>query len=149
VVAEVVFYLLDVGTSNALVLYNKSTRTRMDETGRNYSPMNIVQFKMELIVKLVGKNMDDLFPGNEIEADHTPIHIEGNIRHRCAYCEIFTRTCRTRYKCKCCGIPLCSIGSVKVSDDRFTLAHESEKMRQVTCNKYEQMKKFAPNKIKN
>jgi hypothetical protein len=77
VVAKVVFfYLLDVGTSNALVLYNESGRIRLDQT---YSPMNIVQFKMELIVKLVGKTMDDLFRGGETDAEHTPIHIEGNI----------------------------------------------------------------------
>lgn len=143
------FYLLDVGTSNALVLYNESARIRLGETGGKYSPMNIVQFKMELIVKLVGKTMDDLFRGDEMDADHTPIHIEGNIRHRCAYCAIFTRIRRTRYKCKSCGIPLCSIGNGRVEDDCFTLAHESEKMRQVVCNKYEQMKKFAPNKNKN
>jgi hypothetical protein len=143
------FYILDVGTSNALVLYNESARIRLGETGGKYSPMNVVQFKMELIVKLVGKTMDDLFRGDNMDADHTPIRIEGNIRHRCAYCAIFTRTRRTRYKCKSCGIPFCSIGNGRVEDDCFTLAHESEKMRQVACNKYEQMKKFAPNKNKN
>jgi hypothetical protein len=51
VVAETFFYLLDVGTSNALVLFNESKRIRKEKT------LNIVQFKMKLVEDLVGRNM--------------------------------------------------------------------------------------------
>lgn len=54
VVAETFFYLLDVGTSNALVLYNESMKIRLETTGQ-YTPMNIVKFKMQLVEDLVGK----------------------------------------------------------------------------------------------
>ena len=49
------FYLLDVGTSNALVLYNESLKIR-SQTGL-YSPMNIVDFKLQLIEGLVGRTL--------------------------------------------------------------------------------------------
>ena len=43
------FYLLDVGTSNALILYNESYR--IHSNGIGYIPMNIVDFKMQIIKK--------------------------------------------------------------------------------------------------
>jgi hypothetical protein len=57
VVAETFFYLLDVGTSNALVLFNESKRIQKEKT------LNIVQFKMKLVEDLVGRNIDNLFEG--------------------------------------------------------------------------------------
>jgi hypothetical protein len=51
------FYLLDVGTSNALVLFNESKRIRKEKT------LNIVQFKMKLVEDLVGRNIKNLFEG--------------------------------------------------------------------------------------
>jgi hypothetical protein len=42
------FYLLDVGTSNALVLFNKSAKM-LKKTDEIYTPMNIVDFKMQLV----------------------------------------------------------------------------------------------------
>jgi hypothetical protein len=51
------FYLLDVGTSNALVLFNESKRIRKLKT------QNIVQFKMKLVEDLVGRNINNLFEG--------------------------------------------------------------------------------------
>jgi len=51
------FYLLDVGTSNALVLFNESKKIRKEKT------LNIVQFKMKLVEDLVGRNIDNLFEG--------------------------------------------------------------------------------------
>ena len=141
------FYLLDVGTSNALILYNESQRIRLQPN--NYTPVNIVTFKMELIEGLVGKTMDDLFEEEEMEVPHSPIHIEGDVRARCAYYALLSRQRRTRYKCVSCGVPLCSIGNGKVEDDCFTKAHESEQMRDLVCSKYEQMQKRTTNKIKN
>ena len=83
------FYLLDVGTSNALVLYNESCKIWQQQN--TYSPMNIVQFKMELIEGLVGKTMDDLFDTEATDVPHSPIHIEGNVRSWCAYYALLSR----------------------------------------------------------
>ena len=115
----------------------------------NYTPVNKVKFKMELIEGLVGKTMDDLFEEEEMEVPHAAIHIEGDVRARCAYCALLSRQRRARYKCVSCGVPLCSIGNGKVEDDCFTKAHESEQMRDLVCSKYEQMQKRTTNKIKN
>jgi hypothetical protein len=52
-VAQSFFYLLDVGTSNALVLYNESVKIRLQPPAQ-HTPMNIVQFKMKLVEDLVG-----------------------------------------------------------------------------------------------
>jgi hypothetical protein len=51
------FYLLDVGTSNALILYHELAKMlrRTDET---YTPINIVDFKMQLVEGLVGRLID-------------------------------------------------------------------------------------------
>ena len=133
------FYLLDVGTSNALVLYNESAKIRLNEA--QYTPMNIVQFKMQLVEDLVGRAIDDLFSSEEERLEHIPTHIEGGVRSRCAYCALLSRVRRTRYKCVGCGVPLCSIGSGKVEDDCFSIAHESEERRQLICVKYVEMQK--------
>jgi hypothetical protein len=55
VVAETFFFLLDVGTSNALVLLNESKTIRKEKT------LNIVQFKMKRVEDLVGRNIDNIF----------------------------------------------------------------------------------------
>ena len=140
------FYLLDVGTSNALVLCNESRKLRMEPN--TFTPMNIVQFKMELIEGLVGQKLDDLFE-TDTEMPHCPTHIEGNLRSRCAYCALLSRQRRTRYKCARCGVPLCSIGNGKVEDDCFTRAHESENVQRLVCSKYQEMQKRTTNKSKN
>jgi hypothetical protein len=86
------FYLLDVGTSNALVLYNESLRMHLPQT-TTHTPMNIVEFKMKLVEDLVGRNIDNLF-GNEGGGgeQHTPVHIENEKRSRCAYCALMSRS---------------------------------------------------------
>jgi hypothetical protein len=48
VVAETFFYLLDVGTSNTLVLYNESVKISLQQPAQ-HTPMNIVEFKMKLV----------------------------------------------------------------------------------------------------
>ena len=138
------FYLLDVGTSNALVLYNESMKIRL-ETGQ-YTPMNIVQFKMQLVEDLVGRKIDELFEsgGAGRVEQHTPVHIEGGVRSRCAYCALMSRMRRTRYQCAGCGVPLCSIGNGRVDDDCFTQAHETEDRRQMVAKKYLEMQKYNP-----
>jgi hypothetical protein len=57
------FYLLDVGTSNALVLYNESMKSRLQEGATTHTPMNIVEFKMKLVEDLVSRSIDNLFEG--------------------------------------------------------------------------------------
>jgi hypothetical protein len=51
------FYLLDVGISNALVLFSESKRIQKEKT------LNTVQFKMKLVEDLVGRNIDNIFEG--------------------------------------------------------------------------------------
>jgi hypothetical protein len=142
------FYLLDVGTSNALVLYNESAKIRLPP--EKFTAMNIVDFKMHLIEGLVGKSMDDLLlEGEEMDVIHEPVKMDDGVRMRCAFCALWSRMRRTRYQCRSCGVPLCSIGSGKVQDDCFTHAHESEKMKDFVWKKYQEMQKRTTNKNKN
>jgi hypothetical protein len=71
-VAETFFYLLDVGTSNALVLYNESMKSRCRKE-QQHTPMNIVEFKMKLVEDLVGRSIDNLFKGKGWEESSTPL----------------------------------------------------------------------------
>jgi hypothetical protein len=139
------FYLLDVGTSNALVLHNKFARMRATDE-MVYSPMNIVDFKMQQVESLVGKWMDNQDVVEEVE--HVPVHIPGGIRSRCAYCALLSRTHRTRYKCIGCGVPLCSIGSGKVDNNCFAQAHETKERQILVCKKYQAMQKRTTSKNK-
>ena len=66
-VVEVVFYLLDVGTSNALVLFNL---TQMD--GQKSS--TIVDFKSELIRAFLGTRLQGI-PDSVVE--HVPLRTDG------------------------------------------------------------------------
>ena len=55
------FYLLDVGTSNALVLYNESMKSRLQQETTTKKPMNIVEFKMKLVEHLVGGSIETIY----------------------------------------------------------------------------------------
>jgi hypothetical protein len=83
------FYLLDVGTSNALVLFNASSKmlTRANE---NYKPMNIVDFKLQLVEGLVGRLIDSQSGQDEV-VEHIPIKMQGEVRSRCTYCALVCR----------------------------------------------------------
>jgi hypothetical protein len=143
------FYLLDVGTSKALVLYNESARERLN-TGGTFTPVNVVEYKMQLIEGLVGKSLDDLLrEGEEVDEIHEPVKMDDGVRMQCAFCALWSRNRRTRYQCRTCGVPLCSIGSGKVEDDCFTHAHESEKIKDLVWKKYLEMQKRTTNKNKN
>jgi hypothetical protein len=139
------FYLLDVGTSNALVLYNELSRMRV--TDGTYSPMNIVDFKMQLVEGLVGRLIDNESGQDEV-VEHVAVHIQGGIRSQCAYCALLSRTRQTRYKCIGCGVPLCSIGSGKVDDNCLAQAHKSIERRELVCKKYMAMQKQTTSKNK-
>jgi hypothetical protein len=84
--------VLDVGTSNALVRYNESSKMRI--TDGTYAPMNIVDFKMQLVEEFVGRWIDSQ-SGQEQVVEHVPVHIQGGICSRCAYCALLSRTRRT------------------------------------------------------
>jgi DNA polymerase III epsilon subunit-like protein len=138
------FYLLDVGTSNALVLHNEYLRIKAEETNNTYTPMNIVTFKMKLVDDLVGKTVKSLCEGGECADDlHTPVQIADDVRSLCVYCAVISRpkVRRTRYQCAKCGIPLCSIGSGKVEDDCFTMAHKNDDTLDIVKRKHVEMKK--------
>jgi hypothetical protein len=116
-------------------------------TNGTYAPMNIVDFKMQLVEGLVGRWIDSQ-PGQEKAVEHVHLHIQGCIRSQCAYCTLLSRTQQTRYKCIGCGVPLCSIGSGKVEDDCFAQAHKSIERRDLVCKKYVAMQKQTTSKNK-
>ena len=142
-----------VGGSNYFFIYWMSVHQTLSCCTTNtgtFTPMNVVEYKMQLIEGLVGKSLDDLSRegegGDEI---HEPVKMDEGVRMRCAYCALWSRNRRTRYQCRTCGVPLCSIGSGKVEDDCFTHAHESEKIKDFVWKKYLEMQKRTTNKNKN
>jgi hypothetical protein len=140
VVAETFFYLLDVGTSNALVLHKEFLKTR--KSGDKEPAMNIVQFKLLLVEGLVGKSMDALMQTPCDNDEHVLVQIEGGVRSRCAYCALMSMgTPRTRYQCAACGVPLCAVGSSPNKVDCFAMAHQTDDRRHMVQNKYLEMQK--------
>jgi DNA polymerase III epsilon subunit-like protein len=138
------FYNLDVGTSNARVLYNEQLKDGADNNGTEYRPMNIVQFKMQLVEDLAGKSIHDLLHGRSPEDDETTEHrcvpIPNGARARCAYCSLLSRgSSRTRYQCIGCGVPLCHMGNGQVKYDCFREAHETDDRREMVLAKYLRM----------
>jgi hypothetical protein len=119
------------------------------KTDEIYTPMNIVDFKMQLVEGLVGRLIYSQ-SGQEEVVDHVPVKMQGEVRSRCAYCALLLRTRRTRYKCLGCGVPLCSIGSGKVDNNCFALAHETVERRELVCKKFVAMQKRTTlkNKLK-
>ena len=140
------FYILDVGTSNALVLYNLGR----SKAGSTKAPMNIFQFKMKVIEAMVGDKIESLEGnGGELDIEHTAVHIEGNARLRCAYCALLSKSCRTRFICSSCEVPLCCMGSGRTSNDCFAMAHKTEETTKLVIEKYEHMLKRVTKKNKN
>ena len=130
------FYLLDVGTSNALVLYNEA----VDLSGWSKdNKMNIVEFKMNLIESFCGSKLD----GGRVERSPEQRHVpeRSNSRNRCAYCALFSMNQQTRFRCSVCDVPLCTVGSGRVNQDCFVLCHENKTTRQLVIRKFEGMKK--------
>ena len=126
------FYLLDVGTSNALVLYNEATG----------SSLNIAEFKKEIINALVGSKIRSI-PG-EPTVEHSLVRGEGRLR--CVSCDLFSNVSRwTRYYCANpdCMLPLCSIDWEKDICDCFALAHSNEQLRCILVKRQHKMKQKA------
>jgi hypothetical protein len=125
------FYLLDVETSNSHILY----RLAMSNTDK--SSTTLVEFKIMVINVLVGSRITEI-PG-AVNISHELVH--STQRHSCAYCALFSKKKRTRYRCRApgCNLPLCSIGTGKSDRDCFTLSHANEEIRFATMKKYEVM----------
>jgi hypothetical protein len=124
------FYLLDVGTSNALILYREAMANTENK-------MSIVEFKKHLVLALVGPKIHHEIANPIIVHELTRTVIG---RYRCAYCSLFSTSKKTtRYKCSGCNIPLCSIGSGKKDNDCFTLCHSNESLRKAAIAKHEAM----------
>ena len=96
------FYLLDVGTSNSLVIFKLAK-------GHEVSNMSIVEYKEEIVKALLGPRLLEI-PKSLVK--HSPIKTEGRKRNRCAHCALFSRVRRTRFHCQApdCQLPLCSVG---------------------------------------
>lgn len=141
---KIFFYLLDVGTSNALVLHNEYLKKKAGDG--KHTPMNIVHFKMKLVESLIGRTIDSLFEvGGGEEEQHQPVRIADGVRSQCAWCSLMSRKKRTRYQCAKCGIPLCSIGTGRVAEDCFTIAHETEEKIDMIHRRFDNMKKYDRN----
>jgi hypothetical protein len=129
-------------------LYSSMSQQKCSKELMKYTPMNIVDFKMQLVEGLVGRLIDSR-SGQEEVVEHTPVKIQGEVHSWCAYCTLLLRTRSTRYKCLGCGVPLCSIGSGKVVDNCFALAHETVvEWRELVCKKYVAMQKRTTSKNK-
>ena len=131
---KLLFYLLDVSTANALILY-KST---LEESDRN--ALNIDAYKKKLVYGWLGTRME------EVPTAPTTIHElirTDNSRHYCVYCAVDSvqPPQRTRFRCNHpdCNLPLCSVGTGKTEVDCFALSHSSEHIRQICMKKHEAM----------
>ena len=88
--------------------------------GGEASPMNIVEFKKQLVADFIGREaMEELIgkaraKGDELE--HVPVRVEGNTRYRCALCAMEEKDKRTRFKCAMCGVPFCKVGNGRVEN---------------------------------
>ena len=127
------FYFLDVGSANALVLYRLSM---------NDEYINISNFKLSLVSSLAG-NQIKFVPSSPKEVSHQLVRIcmKNTVRHLCAYCALFYKKKRTRYKCKApgCNMPLCSVGDHSGpgnGQDCFALAHHRSEMLRAVQQKY-------------
>jgi hypothetical protein len=126
------FYLLDVGTSNALVLYNEAT-------GKS---LNVAEFKRELVMALVGHKIMNI--PEEPTLEHSLVR--GEARLKCVYCDLLSNAnSRTRYYCgnPDCMLPLCHIDSGKNIRDCFALAHANDQLRCILVQRRDKMKQKA------
>jgi DNA polymerase III epsilon subunit-like protein len=133
------FYLLDVGTSNALVAFNEAMKGKQ-------TPLNIVEFKTKLVESLVGQKLKDLAREQDEVVEHTMVKLTENIRQRCSYCALTGTQSRTRFMCAGCGVPYCSIGSGKTAKDCFALAHDNEQVREICVEKHAAQRKHTAKK---
>ena len=130
-VAQAFFYLLDVGTSKALVLY------KLSKGGPGFL-MSIVEFKDQLVHSFVGSRLQ-LIP--EAVVQHLPVKTVH--RKHCAHCALFSKHRRTRFRCSApeCALPLCPVGC-------FGVCHGSDELHKAVLLKYESMQKKVNERFK-
>ena len=130
-----VIYLLDVSTSNALILYREVTDDRK---------MNLFHYKKQLMHLLVGEWLANI---EQPVLQHILVRIDGDQRLGCAYCNALGESKRTRYICQHpqCKIPLCSIGSNRDNWDSFAMAHSNKNMRKMLMCQVVKMQQKANN----
>ena len=124
------FYLLDVVTSNAMILYSLAKQD---------SDINLATYKKALVRHSVGDAICPTLPHCE-EDRHLLVRIsEGeDVRSRCTYCSMMDGVKRrTRYRCSKCKIPLCSVGTEKSGRDCFSIAHETPRVLTVLLRRHE------------
>ena len=129
------FYLLDVGTSNAMILYSST---------KNDNEVNLASFKRALVWHFVGDMLSTPVSPANTEQRHLLVRIsdEEDLRSMCTYCSMVDRQRhRTRYKCAFCHIPLCSQASGKRDRDCFALAHETPSVLEMLKQHHNAQKK--------
>ena len=99
--------------------------------------MVVVYFKIILVKSLIGPNLAGV---PDARPEHKFMHSES--RKQCAYCAMFSKSKRTRFKfCDpSCNIPLCCLGSSVTEDDCFANSHSNDRILQATHAKYVQIK---------
>ena len=105
------FYLLDVGTTSALVLYREAMNNSIT------NKMSIVDYKTKLVNLLVGDRISK--PLVTIPIVHELVR--KNRRHICTYCAILLKTSCIRYVCAVlsCNLPLCCVGHGRSDTERL------------------------------
>jgi hypothetical protein len=126
------FYLLDVGTSNALVLHN--------EARKPLPPINIAEFKKLIVDHFVGDRIVGSTNAEE-ETQHIAVKTDNSARLSCAYCSLHGQSSRTRFMCYACKIPLCCPGNGRSSSDCFKKAHMSNDLLGLVIERAKGMKK--------
>ena len=120
------YYNLDVGTANALILYNLAVHTDKN------NHLNITEYKKKLVLSLVGsrilKVVEDIHVAHELRRNYN------DERHMCAYCLVSGKHSRTRYVCANpnCNLPLCSVGNGRSEKDCFSLSHANDEILNLT-----------------
>lgn len=84
------FYLLDVGTSNALILCREAMQNK---------EMNVVGHKKVLVHVLVGERISSIEVSLIIQ--HKLVRVETGKRFGCAYCNTFGSSKKTRFVHQC------------------------------------------------
>jgi Transposase IS4 len=130
---KLMFYLLEVGTTNALVIYNKSM----------HESMNIFEFKHKIVTSLSESRLDNNKP--TILASHALIINPDKGRHICAHCGLTGMFSRTVSAADDCKLQLCSFGNNKLKtedkqQDCFSLSLANKATQQLCLQRQDKMK---------
>ena len=103
--------------------------------------LNLSEFKTELVKKLLGERICK--PAISLDAPevHELVKSEDH-RHLCTYCTLLGRIPQrqTRYICRVCHLPLCSVGNGRAGSDCFAKAHANNNIHMACIEKQQAMK---------